>query len=105
MSHAVSVEALFFAALEKKTAAERTAYPDSACGGARPQGGVPPEKNRSTPVNVRPAFPCKEIGRCSPGVNAPGGVTAETTEGGPPGKDCPENMVGPVSGSKPGWHQ
>jgi Leucine-rich repeat (LRR) protein len=33
MSNASAVEALFFAALEKKTAAERAAYLDSACGG------------------------------------------------------------------------
>jgi hypothetical protein len=34
MSNATRVEALFFAALEKGTAAERAAYLDSACGGA-----------------------------------------------------------------------
>src|SRR5262245_27924039 len=33
MSHANAVEALLFAALEKATAAERTAFLDSACGG------------------------------------------------------------------------
>src|SRR5262245_24110406 len=33
MSNAAQVEALFFAALEKETAAERAAYLDSACGG------------------------------------------------------------------------
>src|SRR5262245_61411885 len=33
MSDAYAVEALFFAALEKRTAAERAAYLDSACGG------------------------------------------------------------------------
>jgi hypothetical protein len=32
MSNASAVEALFFAALEQGTAAERTAYLDSACG-------------------------------------------------------------------------
>src|SRR5262245_7552515 len=33
MSHAAAVEALLFAALEKPTAAERSAFLDSACGG------------------------------------------------------------------------
>jgi hypothetical protein len=112
MSNAAAVEALFFAALEKGTAAERAACLDSACGGdaelrchvekllkAHPRVGDSLQKPAGEPLAAAPEQPdaTQELGASTDGERAvPAGRTRPTlsrTDGGRSGDDEDSALV------------